>query len=46
MKQNLIISVLLPTFNCDKYIREAINSVLDQTYKFFELLIIEARVFA
>lgn len=41
MKQNLIISVLLPTFNCDKYIREAINSILDQTYKFFELLIID-----
>ena len=35
------ITVLLPCFNEDKYLREAIESVLNQTYKDYELLIID-----
>ena len=27
-------------YNCDKYIKYAIDSILDQTYKKFELIII------
>ncbi|MBS1526325.1 MAG: glycosyltransferase [Bacteroidetes bacterium] len=34
------ITVLMPAYNAGKYIREAINSVLAQTYRDFELLII------
>jgi glycosyltransferase involved in cell wall biosynthesis len=34
------ISVLMPAYNAGKYIREAIHSVLAQTYPHFELLII------
>ena len=34
------ISVVMPAYNAEKYIREAVNSVLQQTYTNFELLII------
>lgn len=35
------ITVLMPVFNCELYIREAIDSVLIQSYSDFELLIID-----
>lgn len=35
------ISVLMPAFNCGKYIGAAINSILNQTFKKFELIIID-----
>jgi glycosyltransferase involved in cell wall biosynthesis len=35
------VSVLMPAFNCAGYIRTAINSVLNQTFKEFELIIID-----
>jgi glycosyltransferase involved in cell wall biosynthesis len=34
------ITVLMPAYNAGKYIREAITSVLEQTYRNFELLVI------
>lgn len=34
------ISVIMPVYNGEKYLREAINSILNQTYKDFELIII------
>lgn len=36
-----LISVLLPVYNCEKYIFEAVESILTQTYTNFELLIID-----
>ena len=35
------ISVLLPVYNSEKYILEAINSILNQTFSNFELIIID-----
>ena len=35
------ISVVLSTFNDEKYIAEAIESVLNQTYKNFEFIIVD-----
>ncbi len=35
-----LVSVLLPVYNGKKYLRAAIDSILDQTYRNFELLII------
>src|SRR3989339_754358 len=40
IKQPLI-SVLMPVFNAAKYVEEAVNSVLAQTYFNFELIIID-----
>lgn len=34
-------SVIMPTYNCEKYVEEAINSVLNQTYSDFELIIVD-----
>jgi glycosyltransferase involved in cell wall biosynthesis len=40
MKQNkFLISVVLPTYNGEQFIQRAINSVLSQNYKEFELII-------
>lgn len=34
-------SIILPVYNCQKYIKKCINSVLNQTYSDFELIIID-----
>jgi glycosyltransferase involved in cell wall biosynthesis len=36
-----LISILMPAYNCEKYVGEAIESVLQQTYKNFEFIIID-----
>ena len=41
MENKPFISVLLPVYNCEKYIFEAVESILNQTYTHFELLIID-----
>ncbi|MCP5063145.1 MAG: glycosyltransferase [Ignavibacteriae bacterium] len=41
MKYNKLVSVVMPVHNGEKYLREAIESVLNQTYANFEFLIIE-----
>lgn len=35
------ISVLLPVYNSEKYIKQAVNSILNQTFRDFELVIID-----
>lgn len=41
MQNNPKISVLLPVYNCELYIKEAIDSILNQTFSDFELLVID-----
>lgn len=37
---NSLVSIIMPAYNAEKYIREAIQSVIDQTAKNWELLVI------
>jgi len=41
MKKNIFFSIILPTFNREKKILRAINSVIDQSYNNWELIIID-----
>ncbi|ENJ9652623.1 glycosyltransferase [Clostridium botulinum] len=36
-----LISIIMPVYNCQEYIEEAINSVITQTYKSWELIVID-----
>ncbi len=40
-----LVSVILPVHNCEIFIREAVESILEQTYSSFELLIIDKITF-
>ena len=40
MKDGLV-SIIMPTYNCGKFIAETINSVLNQTYKDWEIVIVD-----
>ena len=39
-KEILLISVIVPVYNCEKYIRRCVNSILNQTYTDIELLLV------
>lgn len=36
-----LISVIMPTYNCGKFIGETVNAVINQTYKNWELIIVD-----
>ena len=36
----ILVSVVIPLYNCERYIARAVDSILDQTYKDIELIII------
>ena len=38
---NDLVSIIMPNYNCEKYIEETVNSVLNQTYQNWELLIVD-----
>ena len=35
------VDIILPTYNCDKYIEETLNSVVDQSFQNWSLIIID-----
>lgn len=41
MEENLKISIVIPCYNCEKYIKETIKSVLNQSYKDFEIIAVD-----
>lgn len=41
MKKEPLVSVVIPNYNCGKYIRETLESVINQNYKNIEIIIID-----
>lgn len=41
MNKNNLVSIIIPTFNSSKFILETLDSVINQTYKEFEIIIID-----
>lgn len=39
--KNELISIIMPTYNCAKFIKETIKSVINQTYENWELVIVD-----
>lgn len=38
--QEYLVSVIIPAYNCEKYIKDCMDSVINQTYKNWEMLIV------
>jgi teichuronic acid biosynthesis glycosyltransferase TuaG len=38
--RNIVVSIILPVYNSERYIREAIQSVIDQSFQEWELIVI------
>lgn len=40
-KENSLISVVVPVYNVEKYLRECLNSVINQTYRNLEIILVD-----
>ena len=41
MMPNRIVSIVVPVFNAQKYIKECIESIINQTYKDIQVIIVD-----
>ena len=39
--QEPLVSVLIPCYNCEKYVEEAVMSIIEQSYSNLEILVID-----
>ena len=38
--ENLLISIIIPVYNAEKYIEQCLNSIKNQTYNYFEVILV------
>lgn len=41
MEENFKISVIIPVYNCEDFLQKTINSIVDQTYKNLEIILVD-----
>ncbi len=41
MLENELISVIVPVYNCEQYLEECIDSIIGQTYKNLEVILVD-----
>ena len=41
IENNILFSIVMPVFNVEKYVREAIYSVINQNYQNYELILVD-----
>lgn len=41
MSEDILFSIIIPIYNCEQYIKKAITSILEQSYKNFELILVD-----
>ena len=39
LKNNPLVSVIIPCYNAEKYIEQAVHSIMNQTYKNLEIIV-------
>ena len=39
--ENMLISIVIPVYNVEKYLKTCIESVLDQTYRDIEIILVD-----
>lgn len=39
--EDKLISVIVPVYNIEKYLRRSINSIINQTYKNLEIILVD-----
>ena len=41
MTQPLLVTVIIPVYNVEKYLRKCLDSIINQTYKYLEIIIVD-----
>ena len=40
-KSDIILSIIIPAYNCEPYINECLNSILDYNHKGVEIIVVD-----